>query len=137
MTSFVNSLAMILQEHLLRKVEGTALVRFDGILLLGEGQDFDKRFLCIGTPDECARALATAESGCLVSAGDSEVLRQTSKSPAVNLLVTDLPLLKLYNICSTNLSDLSRSRDRSPFPEGKHIQNMLRVSAGRNTPCCT
>ena len=51
MTGFVNTLAMILQDHLLRKAEGTALVRFDGILLLDEGQDFDKRFLCIGTPD--------------------------------------------------------------------------------------
>ena len=128
MTSFVNSLAMILQEHLLRKVEGTALVRFDGILLLGEGQDFDKRFLCIGTPDECARALATAESGCLVSAGDSEVLRQTSKSPAVNLLVTDLPLLKLYNICSTNLSDLSRLRDKLLETTPRNISNLLHTA---------
>ena len=92
MTGFVNTLAMILQDHLLRKAEGTALVRFDGILLLDEGQDFDKRFLCIGTPDQCVRALATAESGCLISAGDSEALRQTIKSPAVNLLVTELPL---------------------------------------------
>ena len=91
MTSFVNSLAMILQEHLLRKVEGTALVRFDGILLLGEGQDFDKRFLCIGTPDECARALATAEHW------------QSRKAVCSRLLI-------LRGVVS---SSLSRSRDRS------------------------
>ena len=128
MTGFVNTLAMILQDHLLRRAEGTALVRFDGILLLDEGQDFDKRFLCIGTPDQCVRALATAESGCLISAGDSEALRQTSKSPAVNLLVTELPLLKLYNICSTNLSDLSRLRDELLETTPRNISNLLHAA---------
>jgi len=81
---------------------GTSQLTYDGgIRLLDPDTPLESRYLYVGDVESIASALNSGtippEGVCMISAGDSECLKNCQLPDNVTLLVTTLPLIALYN----------------------------------------